>query len=176
MQKIPTMFLRDESVKGHPVLPVVKPECQWVLDGEGEATVKHDGTNVKIQSGTLWKRQKPKDRDYDEASYVPCARTDPADRWAFEAFDRVEKVRDGVYELVGPKVQGNPDHLPAHALICVVPPADELVIPADHFYRTFDGIRDFLARNQYEGIVFHHCDGRMAKIKRRDFGLPWPPR
>ena len=27
-----------------------------------------------------------------------------------------------------------------------------------------------------EGIVWHHPDGRMAKIKARDFGIQWPPK
>lgn len=34
MKKIPTLFVRDETRKGHPVIDQVKPECQWVLDGE----------------------------------------------------------------------------------------------------------------------------------------------
>lgn len=62
MQKIPTLFVRDESQKGHPVTAEVRQECQWVLDGEGVATVKIDGTNIKIEGGCLYKRQKPKDR------------------------------------------------------------------------------------------------------------------
>ena len=81
MIKIPTMFERDEAVKGHPVKDAIKPECQWVLDGEGIATAKLDGTNVKIANGGLLKRQKPKERDYDNASYVPCDRANPADQW-----------------------------------------------------------------------------------------------
>lgn len=30
-------------------------------------------------------------------------------------------------------------------------------------------------RFPFEGIVFHHPDGRRAKVKRSDFGLPWAP-
>ncbi len=37
--------------------------------------------------------------------------------------------------------------------------------------RTFDGLREWLTDRNIEGIVFHHEDGRMAKIKLRDFGL-----
>lgn len=37
----------------------------------------------------------------------------------------------------------------------------------------FEGIKGFLAENVIEGLVWHHPDGRMAKIKRRDFGLKW---
>jgi hypothetical protein len=190
VKKIPTIFVRDETVKGHPVVDQVKPECQWVLDGEGIPTLKLDGTNVKVEGGQLFKRQKPKDRDYDEASYVPCRRDDPADKWAFEAFDALVEPgglmhsdvppADGIYELVGPKVQGNPYGYAQHELVLVVPPASlriseaalgELTEPR----RTFAGLWAFLkVHSQYEGLVFHHPDGRMAKIKRRDFGLPWP--
>jgi hypothetical protein len=43
--------------------------------------------------------------------------------------------------------------------------------------RTYDGLREFLATldsrfapgHLAEGIVFHHRDGRRAKIKRKDF-------
>ena len=37
--------------------------------------------------------------------------------------------------------------------------------------RTFDGIREFLAPLDIEGIVFHHPDGRMVKIRKDDYGL-----
>lgn len=176
MQKIPTMFVRDETVKGHPVTPQIKPECQWVLDGEGYATPKYDGTNVKIEGGRLFKRQKPKDRDYDEASYVRCDRDNSADRWAFEAFDRNVAWLDGIYELIGPKVQGNPHGVDAHMLIYVAPDPRLLQIRWGVGPRTFEGLQNALAEPgfRWEGLVFHHPDGRMAKIKRRDFGLPWP--
>lgn len=178
MQKIPTMFVRDETRKGHPVTSQIKPECQWVLDGEGIATVKLDGTNVKVENGELFKRQKPKERDYDDAAYVPCDRANPADRWAFEAF-AAGHDGDGIYELVGPKIQGNPQEHVSHTLVRVVPPSNRVKGIDDEvrsaFYgRTFDGLRRWLEAHPVEGIVFHHPDGRMAKIKRRDFGLSWP--
>ena len=173
MKKIPTMFVRDESVKGHPVTNQIKPECQWVLDGEGIATVKVDGTNVKIEGGQLFKRQKPASGDYDEASYVPCDRANPADRWAFEAFDALKDQADGIYELCGPKVQGNPHRLERHILIPVVPPGP-VVCGVEVEDRTYEGLRSWLQSSEFEGLVFHHPDGRMAKIKRRDFGLRWP--
>ncbi len=172
MQKIPTMFVRDETVKGHPVTNQVKPECQWVLDGEGSATRKIDGTNVKIDQGVLYRRQKPKERDYDDAAYVPCDRGNPGDRWAFEAFDALSWKADGIYELIGPKVQGNPEGRTVHGLVHVVP-WDESLRLLD-VPRDFDGLREYLTRSAIEGIVFHHPDRRMAKIKRRDFGLAWP--
>lgn len=172
MQKIPTMFVRDETRPGHPVTDQVKPECQWVLDGEGMATVKLDGTNVKIEHGQLLKRQKPKDRDYDEAAYVPCDRENPADRWAWEAFDAGHQG-DGIYELVGPKIQGNPQRHPAHGLVPVVPFGFATRV-LDDMDRSYEGLKTWLKAHVVEGLVFHHPDGRLAKIKRRDFGFAWP--
>ena len=33
----------------------------------------------------------------------------------------------------------------------------------------FEGLRQWLNDHTFEGIVWHHPDGRMAKIKKRDF-------
>ena len=195
MEKIPTMYSRDESVRGHPVVPGVKPECAWVEAGEGVATRKIDGMNVKVENRQLLKRQKPKDREYDRASYAPCSRNNPTDKYLFEAFDNSDTLYrrdygkpldDGIYEAVGPKIQGNTENLPCHVLISVVPvsPSLHAGTPNDLVPRDFDGLRSFLStphgggwgfeRQYYEGLVFHHLDGRLAKIKRRDFGLSWP--
>lgn len=168
------MFVRDDSRPGHPVIDEWKPECLWVHAGDGMATVKMDGTNVKVEHGRLLKRQKPKDRDYDNAAYVPCHRDNPSDRWAWEAFDATTHD-DGIFELVGPKIQGNVHGFSTHHLIRVVPPSDRLII-SEPIERTFTGLREYLTMNAIEGVVFHHPDGRLAKIKRRDFGLPWPPK
>lgn len=175
MQKIPTMYPRDEAKRGHPVMPGVKPECAWVEAGEGFPTHKLDGTNVKIEAGRLYKRQKPKSGDYDEAAYVEARRDDPSDKYIWEGFDALgEHMRlDGIYEAIGPKIQGNPEGREAHALVRVVP-ADVILYRPGEVPRTFDGLRAYLTENPIEGIVFHHQDGRFAKIKRRDFGLPWP--
>ena len=45
MKKIPTIFLRDEQDRKH-VTNQINPECQWVFDGKGIATIKYDGTWV----------------------------------------------------------------------------------------------------------------------------------
>jgi len=37
--------------------------------------------------------------------------------------------------------------------------------------RTFDAVREYLRSRDIEGIVWHHADGRMVKIKGKDFGL-----
>ena len=78
---------------------------------------------------------------------------------------RVPDLPDGTYELVGPKVQGNPEHLTEHRLI------RHGSVVEDDAPRSFEGLRMWFDKKDIEGIVFHHPDGRMAKIKLRDFGL-----
>lgn len=174
MEKIPTYFLRDETQPGRPVIDQVHPECGWVAAGEGVATVKFDGQNVKIEGGRFFRRKKPADDvPYDRAAYVECDRADPADKHLWAAFDQTfpEFRTDGIYEAVGPKIQNNPDRLVTPRLIRVVPmnPLYETVAP-----RSYEGLREYLLTHTMEGLVFHHPDGRMAKIKRRDYRLPWP--
>jgi len=36
--------------------------------------------------------------------------------------------------------------------------------------RKFEEIKAYLADKDIEGIVWHHPDGRMVKIKKKDFG------
>ena len=159
-----------------------KSGCEWVRDGEGVATLKHDGTCCMVRAGELYKRRelKPgqaepvnyKRADFDEETgktvgWVPVVDGNPEDKYHLEAFNAVRDLPDGTYELMGPKIQGNKNGLHAHILI---PHGVETLIEAP---RTFDGLRDYLGQRQIEGIVWHHPDGRAAKIKRKDFGFRW---
>lgn len=80
---------------------------------------------------------------------------------------------DGTYELIGTKVQGNPYDIDFHTLMGHG--WDTLTV---HFVfteppRTFNEFKLWFAENEIEGIVWHHPDGRMVKLKRSDFGLSW---
>jgi hypothetical protein len=92
----------------------------------------------------------------------------PEDKWHREALqnDREkhsEILADGTYELCGPKVQGNPEDYSEHTLI------RHGSIKLDEVPRTFDTVSWWLHDHSYEGVVWHHPDGRMAKIKKKDF-------
>lgn len=90
----------------------------------------------------------------------------PDDKWhreAWEGWAKYAPVPDGTYELCGPKVQGNPEGFDFHILV----PHGSIVLDDDP--RTFETIRDHLKDAGIEGIVWHHPDGRMVKIKRSDF-------
>src|SRR5207237_1222319 len=60
MQKIPTLFVRDEQDRRY-VTEVVTPGCEWVMADEGQATRKFDGTCVMLdQHGDWWARREVK--------------------------------------------------------------------------------------------------------------------
>lgn len=192
MRKIPTVFVRD-PVNPKTVTETVTPGCEWVFAGEGVPTVKHDGTAVLIRGGKPFKRfevkaGKPTPPDFEPAQdaredtggtpgWIPVADT-PDNKWHIEAWNHGgSTLSDGTYELMGPKVQGNPENLKDHVLWRHG--ADRILnLPSAI---THASLAEYLRQmgalgTPIEGIVWHHLDGRMAKIKSRDFGLPWPPR
>ncbi len=180
MKKIPTIFQRDMSKQPALVVPIWNLDCLWVRDGEGTATRKYDGTSCLVRDGKLYKRRELRPGDVTPAHFESLGTDEntgktvgwvpvgygPEDRWHREAFNGW--YPDSTYELLGPKIQGNKDGRAAHVL------QDHRM--ARHYPmgpRDFEGIKAFLVENLIEGLVWHHDDGRMAKIKRRDFGLKW---
>lgn len=181
MKKIPTIFERDWNGDRSRVINQPHPDCAWVFAGEGIATRKLDGTCCLVRDGRLYKRHelrtgKTPPSGFELADYDPVTEKtvgwlpvdiEPEDRWHREAFsDRNRPYPvDGTYELIGPKIQGNPEGFHHHALISHAD-CQRLEAPRD-----FDGLHHFLSLRNIEGLVWHHPDGRMAKIKLRDFGL-----
>lgn len=189
MKKIISLFQRNYT-GDRLVRDEVVPGAEWVLDGEGIPTRKWDGTCVRILNGEMWKRYDAKRGKTPPSGFEPAQpEPDPItghwpgwlpvgasreDRWHREGFDHATPscgpLQDGTYELIGPKVNGNPENVDSHRLI---KHGSVLLSSAP---REFDLIRLYLAervRRGYgvEGIVWHHPDGRMVKIKTRDFGL-----
>jgi hypothetical protein len=186
MKKIISLFQRNYD-GDRLVRDEVVPGAEWVLAGEGVATQKFDGTCCLIQGGILYKRYDAKKGKTPPAGFIPAQpKPDPvAGHWpgwlrvgdgpedkyfreGFEDFKRT--VGDplsfgGTYELIGPKIQGNPEGAPRHMLF------RHGQNPLDDVPRDFNGIRDYLATQDIEGIVWHHPDGRMVKIKAKDFGI-----
>jgi hypothetical protein len=192
MKKIPTIFERDWEGDRSRVLKKPSPGCEWVFAGEGNALRKYDGTAVLVdENGDLFKRLELRGgkappvgfRQVDDdmntgkvIGWVPVG-FGPEDKWYLDAlpsvvanFDRGGHVSteldEGTYELVGPKIQGNPEKFNQHTLV-----RHSFGEGIGNLDRTFEGLRRALEELDWEGIVFHHPDGRMAKIKGRDFGL-----
>lgn len=181
MKKIPTIFDRDWNGDRSRVVDQSHPDCAWVFAGDGEATRKLDGTSCAVEGGVLFKRRELKPGQATPDGFVLAGRDDetgksvgwvpvgfgPEDALHREAWAAERRVPpDGTYELIGPKVQGNPERAPSHMLI-----RHALATVYPDAPRSFVALADWLAGLDIEGLVFHHPDGRMAKIKLRDFGL-----
>lgn len=186
MRKIPTVFIRDPDDRKH-VLPEINPDCEWVLAGEGTATRKYDGTCVLIRRDGLvvkpFVRREVKpgktpppgwvEADHDEVTGKRVG-WEPAGQSGFAKFidevlmsSNLDTWEPGTYELCGPKINGNPEGYERHVL---VRHADAQVVPLAYPV-DYEGLRERFLNGwpTWEGIVWHHPDGRMAKLKVRDF-------
>ena len=186
MKKIPTLFKREfEGTHIKATLPVVTPGMEWVLNGEGVATVKYDGAACAIIDGELYKRYDAKNGKKPPEGAIPCCAPDPvtghhphwgkcdknnpADKWFFEALWNSGVLENGTYEAVGVHFQKNPYDLPKDIMIR----HGQDVISKELCPRSFDGIKNFLKNNYIEGIVFWKEGEPRCKIKRTDFGFEW---
>lgn len=180
MKKITTLFKKNPENLGR-VINEVATENQWVMDGEGKATRKFDGAACAIIDGELYKRYDVKKGRQVPVGAIPCQDPDPvtghwphwvlvgldpaADKYFIEAVGNNPLcLADGTYELVGPKVQGNPEGFTEHKILRHGA-FEEFPV------RTWEGIKEYLETHDIEGIVFHHPDGRMCKIRKSDFGI-----
>jgi hypothetical protein len=181
VKKIPTLFLRDPGDMRR-VTREAHPDCQWVLDGEGVATRKYDGTCMRVdETGQWYARREVKPGKTAPPNFEPVMTDEttgktvgwePAEQSAFAKYlaeairqqDPLKPFEPGTYELCGAKVNGNPESFVGHVLVR----HDEAPV-LDDAPRDFDGLAKYLADFPHEGIVWHHPDGRMAKVKVRDF-------
>lgn len=179
MQKIQSLFQRNYDTD-RLVRDEIVPGAAWVRAGGGVATRKWDGTSCLVRGGQLFKRYDAKQGRTPppgfEAAQAPDPVTghhpgwipvddSPGDAYHREAWARAgANLPDDTYELIGPKIQGNPDQVAEHQLIRH---GEAFLEDAP---RDFAGLKTYLeARPEMEGIVWHRPDGRMVKIKRKDF-------
>lgn len=191
MKKIPTLFERE--FKDHnvvKVLPKVHPGMEWVLEGEGIATVKYDGACCAVINGEFYKRYDCKKGKVPPEGFISCCEPDkitghwpgwvkvdennPSDKWFIMAYGMTVmlenygmKLSDGTYEAVGRCFQNNPYNFTSNKLI---KHGKEIV----EVERTFDGIKKYLSEHEIEGLVFWKDGIPQCKIKRSDFGFEWP--
>jgi len=183
MRKIPTIYVRDWNGDKSRVTKEREPLCDWVFRGEGTATRKRDGAACLFHNCILYARFDAKHGKTPPADFMPAQEPDretghwpgwvpvgakPEYKHHRAALADLEPVEPGTYELCGPKVQGNPEGF--DKLMLIRHGTETL----DNVPTDFDALADWFKTAKIEGVVWHHADGRMAKIKRRDFGLSWP--
>ena len=186
MKKIASLFQRnydgDRKVRNE-----VVTGSEWVLAGEGQATRKWDGMAIAVIHGVAYKRYDAKAGRTPPKDFMPAQPSaDPVsghwpgwvpahdDKRIFDGLAWGSAnlfgggiVPDGTYEVCGPTIGtrhgANPENLTETILV---------IHGADKLYdcpRTFDAIKEYLRERSIEGIVWHHEDGRMVKVKKSDF-------
>lgn len=186
MRKIISLFQRNYE-GDRLVRDEIVPGAEWVPAGEGVATRKFDGVCTMVRDGKLYKRYEltaekraagktppnwePADEpDFNtdkQMGWVPVG-DGPEDKYMRQAFNtgNADAWEPGTYEFLGPKSQGNVEGLEAHTLL-----AHHRATQLADAPRTFAALREYLSGGEIEGIVWHHPDGRMVKIKAKDFGI-----
>lgn len=198
MKKMSTLFVVNyENNKRGEITTDVRDENRWVFEDTNNVkfTQKFDGTACAIIDGVLYKRYDAKHGKLAPEGAIPCGEPDiitghhphwvkvdankPEDRYFIEALEnyklqieihgyglvKLDSRFDGTYEMCGEKVGVNAEKITGHTLLRHG--RIEIKIPE----LTFDGIRQVLETLDIEGIVFHHNDGRMCKIRKTDFGF-----
>lgn len=188
MKKIPTLF--ERVFENHRIVGItdtVTPGMEWVLEGEGVATIKLDGSCCAIIDGVFYKRYDAKKGKKPPEGAIPCCDPDPvtghwphwvkvdennpSDKWFIEAYKNTAAemiLTDRTYEAVGPHFNGNPELWIQDVLI------PHGILKLKTFPRDFVGIRNALAKDHMEGVVFWKDGEPQCKIKRTDFGFEWP--
>jgi uncharacterized protein DUF5565 len=194
VRKIPTLFRRDPD---QPALITrdVHPDCQWVLDGEGLATRKFDGSCVgffAVENGAplvhggrhsgdggVWlarrevKPGKPAPAGFiAEQSDPATSKTvgwEPIEQSSFVKLFNEAVPRLGAYPYYGTYELCGPrinGNPENFALHTLV--RHESAERLKGVPLDFDGLIAWLLRQTCEGVVWHGPDGLMAKLKVRD--------
>jgi len=203
MKKIKTLFVIDRNT--NLATEELTAGAEWVIRGEGKATIKFDGSACWFNEGKLYKRFDRKlksnfvkaarrlGEDFVAEPYmfndvpdgaVPCEANPaahslhfphwvpvgegPEDKFHREALANAGNLKNGMtYEIVGPKFLGNPYNLERHELW----EHGSVELEVTDF--TFEGLKKLFAEKlvNEEGLVFHHPDGRMLKLRNKDFNF-----
>lgn len=161
--------MRPSACRTCRTLPVIfdaegnaNPECSWVFQGEGEATPQWDGEPMLVMSGDLWTLT-------PRGNWRPIGIQDKraCEAWALLKGNGVPP--DGGYELCGPGIAGNPHGFSRSVLVRHMG-----VVVSNLPALTRDALSQWLLAAKHKGLVWHHADGRKAKLRRADVGLQWP--
>ena len=186
MRKILTIFERNWETNR-------KVNSNIIVDFDFEgaiATEKLAGMNIRIttRKGEVVrteKRRNPskiqKQKGIVDPWYVDADPYASQDKWIMDAVKNTDfsSVPDGEWsaEAIGKNIQGNPLHLDNNQIFIFSLPEWRAKIQLKDAPFTFELLKTYLAAHKsaigkdclMEGIVWHHPNGEMVKIKRKDF-------
>ncbi len=186
MRKISTIFERNWETDR-------KVNSQLIVDfdfANAIATEKLDGTNIRVtvRNGIVVrseKRRNPsklqKQNGIVDPWYVDIDEQSSENKWMVAAIKNTDfsGVPDGEWpaEAIGKNIQGNPLNLEGHQVFIFSLPSWRDRIQLSDAPYTYAELREYLNTKQssignnclMEGVVWHHPDGSMVKIKRKDF-------
>lgn len=196
--RIPTMFKRDPQTRL--VIPELADGCDWIFSStKSRVSMMLDGYCFKIvmPPGEPWqffKRQRVVQNQQIVTNWIPMDKQNPDHKVYWDAYYDAKIYREGIYELLGPDIKGNPHNVKENVLVGVIP-ADYKLCPAVaetciRLYtngtaeEVYKQIKTELSdpKCDVEGVVIQeeewvqtkHVIHRMCKVKKRDFGIPWP--
>lgn len=186
-KKMTALFVIDR-VK-HIALPEVNPAAAWLFEEGATATIKRDGTAILVdEDGEVFARRAVKkgktapvgfrlaevDAFTGNAFGVEPMANSPFRKMFKEAVTDIDTpLEPGTYELVGPKINGNPEKTDKHTIMAhgadVAKFLDmRTVDPAT----AFDTLRPFFVEFKeagIEGLVWWGTDGKRVKLRVKDF-------
>jgi hypothetical protein len=193
VQKIPNMLSKVTDAGGRVhMTKELNPKCAWVLDPDEDVTptVKLDGTAVLVRTRSDGGREILTRRQVKSGKQPPAGfelvETDkvtghqfgwePYEQSGWRKFIDEAALRpddpDGTYELIGPKINGNPENVPSHCLV-LHGTSEPRTSAGIHGCHDWSALLDRVwwwceGAGRREGIVFYGSDGKRAKLKLRD--------
>lgn len=187
VQKMPALFVIDR--KKHLATSEVNENAAWVFDEPSKVTIKHDGTSITVtEDGKIYARRMVKKGKNAPKGFI-LAEFDPRtghsfglipveDSGFFKFFEEANgfdgPLDVGTYELVGPKINGNPERRDRHTLIPhgieeTIELPDMRNVSKEEAYDILEPIfADFKERG-IEGVVWWGADSKRAKLRVNDF-------
>lgn len=188
VKKMPALFVIDRNI--HKATDAVNEKGAWVFEEPSRVTIKRDGTGITVtEDGKVYARRTvKKGRPVPPGFLLAELDTftghqfglEPVEQSGFhktfkeaaEAFNGT--IPPGTYELVGPKLAGNPEGLEKHVLAphgteeaTEIP--DMRNIPREEAYETLKPIFAEYKERGIEGVVWWGADGKRTKLRVYDY-------
>lgn len=189
MKKMKTVFEMIYDNNHQATMGEIRPESNWVFTEPNViATIKFDGTATAIIDGKFYGRFDVKKGRKVPDNAIACEPnpdpitghwphwvpvTDaPNFKWFKMAFNNTDgaNLPDGTFEAVGPHFQGNPYNLDKDIL---VKHGSKIVTDLPSPMTKASLFEYFKANPDMEGLVFYGAGEKRAKLRMKDFGLPW---